>query len=71
MPQSQDEMTLIAERIESMELRLECENAKLEKLHAQKLGLMDDLLTGRVRVTLLLASTNNTNRKDSPIGPGT
>jgi type I restriction enzyme S subunit len=37
--------------------RLESESANLEKLRAQKSGLMDDLLTGRVRVTPLLPSS--------------
>lgn len=32
----------------------QCEQHQLVKLRAQKFGLMDDLLTGRVRVTLLL-----------------
>ena len=35
------------------------EASTLEKLRAQKYGLMADLLTGRVRVTPLLAGTEH------------
>ncbi|WP_303900771.1 restriction endonuclease subunit S [Thiohalomonas denitrificans] len=37
-----------------MNVRLKSENCSLSKLMTQKMGLMDDLLTGRVRVTPLL-----------------
>lgn len=38
------------------EQNLAAHDAELEKLRQQKIGLMDDLLTGRVRVTPLLAT---------------
>ncbi|CAN7257874.1 restriction endonuclease subunit S [Variovorax sp. LjRoot130] len=43
------------ECMSTIEVRLDCEIAFAEKLRRQKFGLMDDLLTGRVRVTPLLA----------------
>lgn len=46
----------IAERIESIEHDIESNQQLLTKLTLQKSGLMDDLLTGRVRVTPLLAA---------------
>ena len=49
-----DEQTLIAESFKSIESRLSNEARELEKLRLKKHGLMDDLLTGRVRVTPLL-----------------
>ncbi len=48
------EQCLIATAISSIESRLQRETNSLRKLTAQKTGLMDDLLTGRVRVTPLL-----------------
>lgn len=48
------EQTLIAENFNSIESRLRNEAHELEKLRLEKSGLMDDLLTGRVRVTSLL-----------------
>ncbi|WVV47780.1 restriction endonuclease subunit S [Pseudomonas sp. NA13] len=50
------EMDAIVSRISSMTARLENEESSLSKLNRQKSGLMDDLLTGRVRVTPLLES---------------
>lgn len=38
-------------RIRGLDSRINAEQALLSKLHLQKSGLMDDLLTGRVRVT--------------------
>lgn len=52
---SPEEAIGIAERVESMEHDIECNQALLTKLTLQKSGLMDDLLTGRVRVTTLPA----------------
>ena len=49
-----EEQTLVVERQESLDDRIEQERASLIKLQKQKSGLMDDLLTGRVRVTPLL-----------------
>ncbi|WP_260959827.1 restriction endonuclease subunit S [Pseudomonas citri] len=46
----------ISARANTLALRLQHEMALLEKLRQQKAGLMDDLLTGRVRVTPLLES---------------
>lgn len=46
----------IAERIEATEHNIESNQQLLTKLTLQKSGLKDDLLTGRVRVTPLLAS---------------
>lgn len=54
VPTKPDEMEEIGVRIETMDARLSIEEAQLAKLRVQKGGLMDDLLTGRVRVTPLL-----------------
>jgi len=48
------EQSVISSRISSFIRRLANEKRMLAKLRAQKSGLMDDLLTGRVRVTPLL-----------------
>ncbi|WP_368226696.1 restriction endonuclease subunit S [Aeromonas sp. R1-1] len=48
------EQVLIAERILDAGKRISDENALLKKMEQQKAGLMNDLLTGRVRVTELL-----------------
>ena len=48
------EQSAIVEILQSHQRRLEQENTSMNKLQAQKAGLMDDLLTGRVRVTPLL-----------------
>ncbi|PLK49336.1 restriction endonuclease subunit S [Uliginosibacterium sp. TH139] len=50
-----DEQSLIAQRLFSVEHKLASELAALNKQKQEKSGLMDDLLTGRVRVTPLLA----------------
>lgn len=44
-------------RIHAMESRIQMEEKALKKFTAEKSGLMDDLLTGRVRVTPLLEGT--------------
>lgn len=49
-PKDEDERTLIATKIESAEARFRAETVYLAKLKAIKKGLMQDLLTGRVRV---------------------
>ena len=49
-----DEQGDIASRIWAIDEKIVSEVASMEKLKAQKFGLMDDLLTGRVRVTPLL-----------------
>lgn len=50
-----DEQNEITLRLKAATLRMNQELADLAKLRQQKIGLMDDLLTGRVRVTPLLA----------------
>lgn len=50
-----DEQNEIVLRIKAVTRRMNQELADLEKLREGKKGLMDDLLTGRVRVTPLLA----------------
>lgn len=49
------EQRLIGERIDACEARIQQEDRQRQKLQTLKSGLMDDLLTGRVRVTGLLA----------------
>ena len=50
-----DEQELIVERLYAAEREITLEDESLEKLKKQKTALKDDLLTGRVRVTPLLA----------------
>jgi type I restriction enzyme, S subunit len=49
------EQVAIAQRYEALQSRLQAEEGGAEKLRLLKAGLMGDLLTGRVRVTPLLA----------------
>ncbi|XWO38809.1 restriction endonuclease subunit S (plasmid) [Pseudomonas luteola] len=49
------EQHLAAQRVAAADARRKVEEANLLKLKQTKVGLMDDLLTGRVRVTPLLA----------------
>lgn len=49
-----DEATEIADRLDAINDRVTAETLEVEKLALTKAGLMDDLLTGRVRVTPLL-----------------
>ena len=51
------EQAEIAHRLRTSLSRIELEDGLLAKLQQQKAGLMDDLLTGRVRVTPLLEPT--------------
>lgn len=53
---SRSEQDAIATRYDAIQARLEAEQITVDKLRQQKSGLMDDLLTGRVRVTPLLES---------------
>lgn len=53
---STSEQSLIAERVLGVNKRISDEIQMLRKLKLEKSGLMDDLLTGRVRVTPLLES---------------
>ena len=50
----------IVKRAKSFSIRIANERLKLDKMKAQKQGLMDDLLTGRVRVTPLLEKAQAT-----------
>lgn len=49
------EQEMIAVRLEAMQKQIDVTSLELQKLQFEKSGLMDDLLTGRVRVTPLLA----------------
>ena len=49
-----EEQGVIVDKLQVMADRIEHEKSHLSKLAAHKSGLMDDLLTGRVRVTRLL-----------------
>lgn len=50
-----EEQDETAKRLRSASSRIRGEEQALEKMRFEKSGLMDDLLTGRVRVTPLLA----------------
>lgn len=54
MPESREEQTQIANALDGVTDRLKREANQLEKLQKQKLGLMQDLLTGRVSVEHLV-----------------
>lgn len=49
-----EEQRLMEDRLRELSKRIDLEVDSLAKRHAEKFGLMDDLLTGRVRVTPLL-----------------
>jgi len=49
-----DEQLEIQRRMQAISTRIESESAAVRKLRLKRCGLMDDLLTGRVRVTPLL-----------------
>ncbi|MDO0945597.1 restriction endonuclease subunit S [Chromohalobacter israelensis] len=51
---SKEEQDRLVKRISLLEERISNEKDSLEKLKKQKTGLMDDLLTGRMRVTELI-----------------
>lgn len=53
LPQIDEQRTAVA-RINAMEHNIAVEYSMLRKLREEKVGLMDDFLTGRVRVTPLL-----------------
>ncbi|MEZ2309893.1 restriction endonuclease subunit S [Paraburkholderia sp. RCC_158] len=48
------EQDIVIERMEAIRLQIEVAQLEYQKLQNEKSGLMDDLLTGRVRVTPLL-----------------
>ena len=52
-----DEQESIAERLQSIQEQIEITLDFREKLRREKCGLMDDVLTGRVRVTPLIAQS--------------
>lgn len=52
---AKQEQEKIVFQVETYENRIQAEHATLDKLRALKSALMDDLLTGRVRVTALLS----------------
>lgn len=54
----------IARRVTSASLRIRSEEQTLQKLRLEKSGLMDDLLTGRVRVTPLLTELDGSPAGD-------
>lgn len=64
------EAKIIADEIQTQEQRLESESLKAAKLRLVKVGLMDDLLTGCVRVTPLLESVQQPAAKivQQPVG---
>jgi len=53
-----EEQRLMEERLREVSKRIGYEVDSLEKRRSEKAGLMDDLLTGRVRVTPLLDATS-------------
>lgn len=57
---SHQEQNRISKSLEDLFRKIGCEYLALEKLVTEKSGLMDDLLTGRVRVTPLLDQTQTT-----------
>jgi type I restriction enzyme, S subunit len=54
MPESLDEQSAISERLEAQKALIEAQLLTLEKLRHLRAGLMQDLLTGKQRVTTLL-----------------
>lgn len=59
-----EEQHAIVEKLAGPDIRIESESLTRQKLLAQKSGLMDDLLTGRVRVTALLP--DHAHAEESP-----
>ncbi|PYG04009.1 type I restriction enzyme S subunit [Thioalkalivibrio sp. ALE21] len=57
---SPDEQQLIVDKIDSSQKNINALNDGLTSLQRLKVGLMDDLLTGRIRVTPLLKQTQAT-----------
>jgi type I restriction enzyme, S subunit len=51
-----DEQKAISARLQSIQRNLDATENQLRKLHALKVGVMQDLLTGKKRVTPLLES---------------
>ncbi|WP_226507115.1 restriction endonuclease subunit S [Pseudomonas sp. MWU16-30317] len=57
---SRSEQDSIAARYDALQARLEAEQIAVNKLLQKRSGLMDDLLTGRVRITPMLESMQHT-----------
>lgn len=57
---SRSEQDSIAARYDALQARLEAEQISVNKLLQKRSGLMDDLLTGRVRITPMLESMQHT-----------
>lgn len=55
MPSTRDEQLAIVTRFRALLARLAVEQLELHKRQEERVGIIDDLLTGRVRVTSLLA----------------
>lgn len=55
MPSTREEQIAIVDRFRALLTRLAVEQLELHKRQQEKAGAMDDLLTGRIRVTPLLA----------------
>ncbi len=60
LPPPEEQGWLVARQLE-VQARIDLEMMSVAKLRSQKSGLMDDLLTGRVRVTSLLAEAAQQN----------
>jgi type I restriction enzyme S subunit len=54
LPLSRVEQDCIATQLDNIDNQIQTSKQELEKLKSTKLGVMDDLLTGRIRVTSLL-----------------
>lgn len=63
------EQQIAVQRIADVDARRKAETASLLKLKQTKSGLMDDILTGRIRVTSLLADASQ--QQGAPDGLGT
>ncbi|CAM3506542.1 restriction endonuclease subunit S [Halomonas lysinitropha] len=61
-----NEQKIIFRRLGQLDERIEKESSKLTKLKSLKKGLMDDLLTGRVRVTPLLDQAQTQAQPTTP-----
>ena len=59
---SSDEQSWIAQILSDADIKQRTEEDEFEKLRLLKAGLMDDLLTGRIRVTPLLTEAAQQKR---------
>lgn len=69
LPSLEEQDGIVGRQLE-VQMRIDLEMASAAKLRSQKAGLMDDLLTGRVRVTPLLESVQQAAAKivQQPVG---